>query len=159
MICRRFTCSNTSLVTFKPTCLKRNSPSCLLTRTSSSSPVSFLSEQNHYLPIAQLRNLRGISFSALCFTCQHPKCHQTLLVFCMNVHLWGPSRTEIQPPHPWLNDHSNFLSHFLLPDPPRQILPFVLLLQQPSSYSTNVIEFFLHEKNLLMTSLRWQKPS
>lgn len=44
-------------------------------------PISFLSEQNHRLPTAQLRNLRGILFFAFCLACQYPTCHQTLLVF------------------------------------------------------------------------------
>lgn len=40
-------------------------PPCLLTGTGSSTPVSFLSEQNQRLPTAQLRNLRDIFFSSL----------------------------------------------------------------------------------------------
>lgn len=40
-------------------------PPCLLTRTGSSTPVSFLSEQNHHLPTARLRNRRDIFFSSL----------------------------------------------------------------------------------------------
>lgn len=120
-------------------------PPCLLTRTDSSTPVSFLSEPNHHLPTAQLRNLRDISFSALCLVCQHPTCCQTLLAFCMNVHLWRLPGTEMQPPHSWLNGQSNFLSHFLLPDSPVRFLSCCCQSHLPtmqmwsSSFPTKII--------------------
>lgn len=97
LLCRPF--ASDPRATSKPACAAGSSSvASLSTHRNQSFLPGFLSEQNHPPPIAQLGNLRGMSFSAFCLARQHPACcRQTPLV---SVHLRGPSEAKRSPPHP-----------------------------------------------------------
>lgn len=106
-------------------------------------PISFLSEQNHRLPAAQLRNLRGISFSlsALPVNVQHVIRPSLLVFLCMFI-CEGHLELKRNPFHPWFKKRGQFSVPFLASWFSQADSNF-LLLPQWSSYNANLIASFL----------------